>query len=201
MIATLADYRLVTGDTVTLDATVTTLLARAQARAEELCGREFDAAARTETLPVDDDGRVWPIAYPVTAVTAPVGATPDTDGIGVVTTSAGDFSGLFEDVWGFPVTALPGSGLDVTTVAVTYTGGYALGTAPQGLVDAVCELASRYAAPADTRGVPAGVTSVTLGGDASQSYSGRALGGSSGVPSALRQQILRYRHAHARRAD
>lgn len=205
MIATVADYRLVTGDTATPDPDVTVALGRAQARAEELCEREFDLQARTETAPIDKDGHIWPLAYPVTAVTVPAGSTIADDGFAILgpgaVTSSG-FADLFEDVWGFPIDQLPGSTfVQARNVPVSYTGGYAPGSAPQGLVDAICELASRYAAPADTRGVPAGVTSVTTGGAATQSFSGRALGGSSGIPASLRSAIRAYRHVQARSAD
>lgn len=205
MIATVADYRLVTGDTVTLDADVTVALGRAQVRAEELCERQFDLSARTETAPIDKDGHIWPLAYPITAVTVPAGSTIADDGLSILSPSAvtsTGFADLFEDVWGFPVDQLPGSHFTpARTVLTSYTGGYAPGTAPQGLVDAICELASRYAAPADTRGVPAGVTSVTTGGAATQSFSGRALGGSSSIPASLRVAIRAYRHVQARSAD
>lgn len=205
MIATVADYRLVTGDTVTLDADVTVALGRAQVRAEELCERQFDLSARTETAPIDKDGHIWPLAYPITAVTVPAGSTIADDGLSILSpgavTSTG-FADLFEDVWGFPVDQLPGSHFTpARTVPTSYTGGYAPGTAPQGLVDGICELASRYVVPADTRGVPAGVTSVTTGGAATQSFSGRALGGSSGIPASLRAAIRAYRHVQARSAD
>jgi hypothetical protein len=204
VIATVADYRLVTGDAATSDPDVTAALERAQARAEELCEREFDLQSRTETAPIDADGHIWPLAYPITAVTVPDGATIADDGFSLLGPGAVGFADLFEDVWGFPVDQLPGSGstgLTARTVPTSYTGGYAPGSAPQGLVDAICELASRYAAPADTRGVPAGVTSVTTGGAATQSFSGRALGGSSGIPASLRAQIRLYRHVQARSAD
>lgn len=200
MIATWADYTAVTRDTVTPQADAEAALARAQARAEELCERLFDAASRTETLVPDADGLLWPKAYPVTAVASPATATVTPDGLAVDTGSA-PFADLFEDEWGFPPSALPGQPSATQPVTLSYTGGYAPGTAPASLVESVCELASRYLAPADTRGVPAGVTSVTLGGDASQSYSGRALGGSSGIPASLRQQILRHKHVQARSAD
>jgi len=203
VIATIADYRAVTGDAVTLDADVTAALVRAQARAEELAERQFDLMERTEAAMLDKDGHLWPLAYPIASVSLPLGATVADDGLSIAQPgSFPDYGELFEDVWGFPVDQLPGSTYTAARfVLTTYTGGYASGTAPQGLVDAICELASRYVAPADTRGVPAGVTSISLGGSAGQSYSGRALGGSSAVPASLRAAIRAYRHVQARAAD
>lgn len=198
MIATYDDYVAVTGDHVTSQADAEAALARAQRRAEELCERLFDAQERTEALTPDTDGVLWPSAYPVTAV--PDGYRIDADALSVSTGATPSERDLFSDIWGIPLEALPGY-VAPSPVPLTYTGGYAPGAAPQGLVDAICELASRYVAPADTRGVPAGVTSVTISGDASQSYSGRALGGSSGVPSSLRMQLRAYLHVQARSAD
>ncbi len=190
MIADWATYKLVTGDTFSSQADAEAALARAQSKAEEITGRLFDKAERTETLPVDDRGKVWPSAYPIAAVSLPTGATITDDGLSILTSSNVWWQGLST------VLPLPGVLAERPRAAVTYTGGYDGTTpAPIGLVDAICELAHRYRNPADMSTVPAGATSLGASG---QSVSGPRLGGSASVPPALRAAILKFQHISGR---
>lgn len=193
MIATWADYKEVTGDTATAEGLVNSRLLRAQRRAEDFTGRLFDQVERTESLPIID-GKVWPKAYPVVSVSLPETAAvaPDSLSIDSGQTSVVD---ALSDVLGLNEARITG---DRPQLLVTYVGGYAVGTAPEGLVEVICEIAQRYSLPANTVGVPAGATSVQVG---KQSYSGGALGGSSKLPLSIRNELTKYRHIRLRMAD
>jgi hypothetical protein len=191
VIATVADYRNVTGEAFPPDPTVLVNLQRAQSRVEDLTERLLDTAVRTESVEVRD-GKAYPKAYPVTAVTTPATSVPSPDGKYIVTNTTN---------WQDQISQMLGASdvlADPVFVLFTYTGGYAAGQAPVGLVEAICELAQRYGQPANTAAVPAGVNSVGLG---NQSYSGGTLGGSSKIPPALKADIRRYRHIVSRMAD
>lgn len=183
-------YRDVTGDTFTDQAKVLRMLARAQARAEEVTERNFDKISRTESLTVESDGLSWPSAYPVSSVTVPSTATISDDAISIATGQV---------PWYEPL----GYSTDNCTrpvVLVTYVGGWdapvaGVGTAPTGLTDAICELAHRYCEPASTVTVPAGATSL---GSRGQSVAGGRLGGSSSIPGPLRATLRGYLHVRAR---
>lgn len=186
MIATVADYRKVTGDAFPDDATVTANLARAQDKVEERTGRKFDLAARTESLPAID-GLAWPSAYPVISVALPAGATVTDDGLAVKIAP----TNWLNDPALVPFT----SGMTPPQYLVTSTGGYAPGAAPIDLIDVICEVAQRYAIPANTAAVPAGATSISVNG---QSVSGGVLGGSSALTPALKNAIRRFNHISQR---
>lgn len=189
MIVDWATYKLVTGDTFSSQADAEAVLARAQSKAEEITGRLFDKTARTETLAADDQGKVWPSAYPVAAISSPTDATVADDGQSILVSSTAWWQGL--------ATVVPLSELaERPRYAVTYTGGYDSTTpAPVGLVDAICELAHRYRNPADMSTVPAGATSLGASG---QSVAGPRLGGAASVPPALRVQLLKHQHISRR---
>jgi hypothetical protein len=187
-------YRDVTGDTFTDQTKVLRMLARAQARAEEVTERKFDKVERTETLTIEADGLSWPSAYPVVSVSIPSTAVISDDAISIRTGQATWASALAALYVVSPVIAAAAS------VLVTYVGGWdapvaGVGTAPTGLTDAICELAHRYCEPANTTTVPAGATSA---GNRGQSVSGGRLGGSSSIPGPLRATLRGYLHAHAR---
>lgn len=187
MIVDWATYKIVTGDTFSSQADAEAALARAQRKAEDIAERLFDKMERTETLPADDQGKVWPKAYPVESVSVPSTAVLADDGQSI--SVAGDttwWQGL-----------LPGSSLSQRPrYAVTYVGGYDTATpAPTGLQDAICELAHRYRNPADTTTLPAGARAVAATG---QSASGGRLGGSGQVPPELRDTIQQFRHIVSR---
>lgn len=180
-------YKDVTGDTFTDEAKALRMLARAQSKAEDITGRKFDRAERTESLPADDGGKVWPAAYPIGAVSVPADATITDDGLSVLV--AGDTT-WWRQLWeGTSLAERP-------RYALTYTGGYDVANpAPTGLTDAIYELAHRYCNPADTTTVPAGATSLGAGG---QSAAGRRLAGSASLPPALRSELLKFQHISAR---
>jgi len=118
MLLTTAYYRQLTGD----EATAATAVASAASAAQELLEADLarpgylESAERTETLPLLDDGTVYPTATPVTAVDGGLdffdnvvfAAVPD-----VLT-----FTGLID------ATRSP------KRVTLTYTGGYSSTTAP-----------------------------------------------------------------------
>jgi hypothetical protein len=187
-----ATYKLVTGDAITAEATALANLARAQRRAEDATGRLFDKVERTETLPIID-GKVWPSAYPVVSVSVPSTATVDASALSI-STGVTDLADVYAEVFSerCPWAA------DRSYLLVTYIGGYELATAPVGLVDAICEIAQRYSMPANTVGVPAGATSVQVGG---QSYSGGTLGGSGALPLSIRNTLTKFQHIAQRMAD
>lgn len=185
MIVDWATYKDVTGDIFTAQIKAEAMLTRAQARIEGLTGRKFDLLERTESLPVMD-GKVWPRAYPIASVSLPTTATVSADGLSIAV-AVPSWAGLSCMLT-----------IDRQYQMITYIGGLTALTAPVGLLDAICELAQRYCQPANTAGVPAGVTSVSVNG---QSYSGGVLGGAASIPPALRSEINKYRHVSARMAD
>jgi hypothetical protein len=193
VIADWATYKQVTGDTVTDEETANANLVRAQKRAEERTGRLFDRAEYTESLPIIG-GKVWPSAYPVVSVTLPETAAVDGNALSI-STGVADHYDVFEEVT--QATGIPLVG-DRSQLLVTYVGGYATGAAPVDLVEVICEMAQRYTMPANTVGVPAGATSVQVGG---QSYSGNILGGASSLPLAIRNTLDRFRHVRLKMAD
>lgn len=194
-VCTVADYREATGDRVSADDDVVAALAKAQGRVEEKLERLLDDGEHTEALPVDDDGRVWPSAFPVLAVTSPTPATIDGDGFSVKV-GVGLPAFALVDWEAFPSM----SPRSRTTASVTYTGG-PWAACPQELKDVICEVAHRRLRPANTAGVPAGATSVSMGGTASQSFSGGALGGSSALTPEILATLQPHMHPHSRRFD
>jgi hypothetical protein len=187
MITDWATYKQVTGDRFTAQADAESALQRAQNKAQDICQRTFELGTYTETLEVVD-GKVWPRAYPVRSATLPTGATIDGDRMSV------SVSGSIADA------VLPAQLLSAARqfVTLTYVGGWdpvadpwLPDMVPTDLTDIVCELASRYAMPANTVAVPAGVSQVSVNG---QSFGGAALGGSSAVPVAIRNALRPYWH-------
>jgi hypothetical protein len=168
MIITVGEYRELTGDYASTDSDVTAAIGRAQRRFEGDCERHFESAERTEAVYVGSMGAI-PSAIPVTAV-ATAGATIGAAGLtvrGLATTGGTRWATL------------------------TYTGGYAPEAMPQEVKDAVAELAARYRTPAQTAGVPAGVTDVGID---SQSYSAGVLGGSASLTPALKLLVAKWSH-------
>lgn len=188
MIVDWATYKIVTGDTFSSQADAEAALARAQRKAEEITERLFDKAERTETLPADDQGKVWPKAYPIASVSVPAAAVIADDGLSILAAGTTWMDAL--------ATIVPTLRIDRPRYLVTYIGGYDNTTpAPTGLQDAICELAHRYRNPADTTTLPAGARAVAATG---QSASGGRLGGSGQVPPELRDTIRQFRHVTAR---
>ena len=170
MLVSVAQYELITGDTTSAASAVSASLLEAEELLGEALYRTLPSGERTETLIVRAHGRVYPKAVPVTAIaTASESAgTIEYEGHAVKLTSAplvmdmiaNDFqTGLYDDT-------------DVSTAALTYTGGYTSTTLPARLRRALAVIAKALrGAPSDgglgTR--PEAVTSVSLG-DASMSF-------------------------------
>jgi hypothetical protein len=188
VIVSWATYKDVTGDTATTEAIAVARLARAQKRAEDVTGRQFDLVERTESVPIID-GKVWPSAYPIASVSVPDTATVDDDKLSITT---GVTTPVDSDLLWTCTTD------DRPHLLVTYIGGYTADTAPVTLAEIICEIAHRYSIPANTVGVPGGTTSVRVG---NQGYSGGPIGGSSALPQAIRNQLIKYLHIRARMAD
>lgn len=188
MIVDWATYKLVTGDRFSTQVDAEAALARAQQRAEEVTGRAFDKAEYTESLQVDEAGRVWPKAYPVASVSVPGTATVGDTGQFITTGGTTWVDAL--------ATIVPSLQVEWPRVLVTYVGGYDDTTkAPTGLVDGICELAHRYLNPADTTTVPAGAKSLGASG---QSVAGGRLGGAASIPPELRDALRQFAHIGAR---
>lgn len=154
MICTLQRYRTFTGDYLNYDGDVTEALAQAQTEIEERTERKFEQATRTETIVVRSNGRVYPSAYPVTAVSSPSDAVLDTPAVIVNTplhreVQSGDFELVARNRFGsahpYDWTLSPFVNGGPVTQAVTYTGGYA--TVPIELQRLNAEMAQYILAP------------------------------------------------------
>jgi hypothetical protein len=200
VIANTQDFRRITGDLTSYDGDVMVALADAQDEFLRQTGRIIELGTYTETLPVYDDGRVYPSAAPVTGVLDPPEASHDA--ISVATAAAFDtlafaastwpgYYGAYSGYGGYQ--PMPGDvliGIDqrppTPMRTITYTGGYA--PAPSDVVRCVCEMALYALHPDFSLQLPAGTTSVTLG---DQSISG-SFGASSSWPSSVTRVIARY---------
>jgi hypothetical protein len=208
VIATTQDYRRVTGDLQSYDGDVTTALSDAQDEFLRRTGRIVELGTYTETLPIYQDGRVYPAATPVTSVLDPADAGFDDISIGVsapgdlVTAGAyawpggygyggyayGSYLGGYQPV---PSDVLVGVDRRPPPPRreVTYTGGFA--PAPPDVVRCVCEMAYYGTHPNLTSGVPAGATSVSLG---DQSVTGSFVA-STQFPASVTSVIAAYTRA------
>lgn len=168
---TVADYRVHTGDTTTAASAVSAALLEAESLLEEELRRGLALEARTETLKVYPDGRVYPPAWPITAASLTIdgrsllGATPDIS----------TFTGLIDAPrpW---------------RVATTWTGGFDASTLPVTLEHAIYDLAQGLVASSP---VPVGATSVSLG-DASVSFAAPSGGGVDAIVPGLSARVGRY---------
>lgn len=100
-------YRALTGDTTSGDVEATDAITDATGLLEEFLDRPLTYGERTEAMRPDRTGRLWPKATPVATVDD--GYTID----GLAVTSGSTF---------FPVPSFVGT---VTSIEVTYTGGWA----------------------------------------------------------------------------
>jgi hypothetical protein len=197
VIATTQDYRRVTGDLDSYDGDVMVALVDAQDEFLRRTGRIIELGTHTETLPVYDDGRVYPAGTPLTGVLDPPGAAFDGFSIAIAgafdTLAFGDYTwpGSYPARGGYayggyqPYPADVLVGTDRRPPAgqrtVTYTGGYA--PAPSDVLRCVCEMAAYSLHPAFGLDLPAGTKSVTLG---DQSIAGSFDASSSWPPSVTR---------------
>lgn len=171
MICTRAQYRTITGDTATADATVDQALADAQRDLQERTSRLYEVATRTESLLVDREGYVYPKAIPLVSVSSP--AQSSVDGNRVLVGSALNVS--------------IGTLID-TRVAVTYVGGYAADEIPFSLTKLVARMAFRDLHP----DVPLNATSIKVG---DVSFSGDRL---RRLIDGIDRDLLRWVHPSAR---
>jgi len=148
-LVTVARYRLITGDTTSLAASVVDAIALAEELLADALCRPLASAERTEKMWPDAEGRLWPSATPITAA-----GSYTIDGNGLI--------GVFGPGWP-----------DTTgAVSVVYTGGWVERTANPGAANALptcieADLAwvakSLVAPDASATQYPAGATSVRLG--------------------------------------
>lgn len=155
MLLTTTYYRQLTGD----ETTAATAVASAASAAQELLEADLarigylESAERTETLPLLDDGTLYPTALPITAVDGGLdwfdgvvyGAVPDIP----------SFTGLIEAT-------------QPRRVALTYTGGYTDATCPEPILRDLAWVAYALihgvsARQAAASSASAGATSVRLG--------------------------------------
>ena len=151
MILDLPTYRQLAKDFTSYDGDCTNAIEQAQALAEQETGRiGFDQAVYTETCQVFSNRKAYPSAYPISAVSAPTGATFDAKSVSVSSSLGLDF------ILGYPW------GVQTYSQLISYTGGYPSGTAPKDLQQAVARIAKNLL-PADTDGIPHGATSISVG--------------------------------------
>jgi hypothetical protein len=190
MLVTVARYRAITGDLLTLDVTVTAAIELAEEDLAEALERPLAEGTRTERMIPTRDGWLWPKATPI--VDAP---DRTINGLGL------------EPVWnGWPCR---------DAVDVTYTGGWVERTAnptatnrlPLCIEEDLAWAARRSMCPdadgIDVDAIPAGATSVRLG-DAAVTFAGDgAAGQRPGFERGGRKwsrRTLSYRHRVTRSA-
>lgn len=159
-LVTAARYRSVTLDTSSAEATVTAALERAEALVEEYLRRPLASTSRTETVRFAGDGRVYPAATPITAVTG-----------GYVIVVGG------QAISGAPIDAAPsfpsfGETTYPATATITYTGGYDASSLPETIAEVISWAAHRRLHTGALTSVPAGATAAAVG-DVSVSFGPR----------------------------
>lgn len=187
-IATLADYRRITRDRDSYDGDIYEALDAAQDFLEENTDRFFETDTRTESLKVHSDGRVYPHATPITAVTTPTNTISSTSSIAL-----GAYGMDVAVRWPEWFQASPGDDIEWFYVGsgrprltVTYTGGYDEDEIPESLKRLVVDIAK--VGLSETMNVPVGATSVRSGDIA---YSGRSLGES--LPARIWYEISKWK--------
>ena len=162
MLLTLGFYQLVTHDTATAASAVEDAVDVATLLAGEACSRQFVSAARTEPCMIHEGPpgtfKVYPDAWPITAVTVPSGSRVAISERAIFVPSPA-YDMLVEPVYGDGWTS------------VSYTGGYTEATCPANLKVLFAQLGNALLVNGlqTLEGVPAGATSVSLG-DASITF-------------------------------
>lgn len=183
-------YRRLTGDSMD----PTDALDEAQGIVEDRTFRTLTYGEHTDLkLRIYSDGKVYPSATPIAAVSSPAIGTDSIQGYAV-------FVGYF---WPNPIvntgywnTPIP------PEVDLTYTGGYhPVGTAdadivteiiPVSLQRLICRIAYNILHPSTLAGVPAGATSVHVG---DVGYSGKTLRGLDPVTDDIARALRGWRHS------
>lgn len=165
MLVTTSRYTVITGDATTAASAVSGALTDAQALLEEHLRRPLEKKARTETMRVEQDGKLYPRVTPIVTITTPAGLQ-HFEGViyGGLPDSSQGFVGFFPPV-------------DPPTLAVTYTAGFdgaetdpeAATYLPRDIEAAIAWAAYARLRPSDFASLPAGATSVRLG-DAAVTY-------------------------------
>lgn len=179
-IATLADYRELTGDNYSTSEAVTAMLPRTEAIVVRRTERHWVLATYTEELRLYQDGLVYPSDTPITAVINPAGGT-----------ISGNGKAIGSGSWTWPTINLEPdffTQAEYPTVTVTYTGGYAPGQFPEELVAAQCELTLYKLSPPQMVGVPAGTQQIRVS-TKGQGFAGVRMGGSSAIPPSIRATL------------
>lgn len=132
-IVTVADYRTLTCDDTTPNATVSARLELATGLVEEELDRRLQFQSYTEKLPLQPNWLVFPHAVPVSSVTTPSAAQPVYDGYALGTEAA--------TLWWDPVFGPVDLWFIDPFTEVTYTGGFTYATLPKGLRLIICDLA------------------------------------------------------------
>lgn len=172
---TIAGYRVRTGDDGSTDTAVSGALVESESLMEEELRRLLPSASRSETMILDDLGRVYPKAWPITAC-----ATNVIDGRAIL--------GAVPDINQF--VALIGTWV-TPRATLTYTGGFTAATLPVTLAHALYDLAQGVIA--DRSPMLVGATSVTVG-DVSVGGLPAAADGIDAYVPGLSRRVRKYRN-------
>jgi len=152
-----------TGDTTSNPSDVTAALADAEAAVDEHCHRTFAYGSYTETLYIYPDGKVYPSATPLVAVTNPAGQWS--------IQGAGVWIGWWDPYPILANTYSSAQGGYPPQTTITYTGGYqAYGITtgptpglPVKVARAIAQLAWKSVHPIQLPNLPGNVNSVHVG--------------------------------------
>ena len=180
---TVADYRVQTNDQASQASAVSAALIEGQSLLEEHLRRHLENMQRTARFEIYMDGRVYPDAYPITAVpTVAPAVTIDGRSLWGAQPDTGPFIGIFEQ-------------LTPLRATVIWTGGYTpaggIAPLPRTLADALYDLAKALLSFSDA---PQGVSSVRVG-DAQVSFAATERpGGLDSFVLGLNRRVKPYRN-------
>lgn len=171
LLVPITEYRRITLDTTSTNSAISGALVEATGLVEEYLGRWLASMQRTETLAIDNWGRVHPRAVPITAV-ATTGLT--IQGYALAGATADELTSfLIEPIRGSPAQA-----------TVTYTGGFTSATLPKTILRRIAWEAYAILRADQLAMVPSGAQAVSIG-DASVTF------GAHGPPGALSDETMR----------
>lgn len=159
LLVPVSEYRRITTDQTSTDTVISGALVEAQGLVEEYLGRYLASTQRTETLPIDAWGRIYPRAVPITAVAT----TGLTNRGHYLTGATGDEITSFLIDW-------PAHSSVYSTI--TYTGGFTEAALPKTIARRLCWEAYHIIHADRLIEVPAGAVSVSIG-DASVNFGPR----------------------------